>query len=70
MLYFLFLLRQVDLDMQLVQLLLGDLGGRAHHHVLGVFVHGEGNDLPDDFICPLCKHPASDFEKVVKKTEV
>ena len=25
---------------------------------------------PDDFICPLCKHPASDFEKVVKKTEV
>ena len=27
-------------------------------------------ELPDDFICPLCKHPASDFEKVVKKTEV
>ena len=25
---------------------------------------------PDDFICPLCKHPVSDFEKVVKKTEV
>ncbi|MBR1598050.1 MAG: flavin reductase [Lachnospiraceae bacterium] len=25
-----------------------------------------GEDLPDDFICPLCKHPASDFEKVVK----
>ena len=24
-------------------------------------------ELPDDFICPLCKHPASDFEKVVKK---
>lgn len=20
--------------------------------------------LPDDFICPLCKHPASDFEKI------
>ena len=25
-----------------------------------------GNELPDDFICPLCKHPASDFERVVK----
>ena len=28
-----------------------------------------GEELPDDFICPLCKHPASDFEKVIKKTE-
>lgn len=25
-----------------------------------------GEEIPDDFICPLCKHPASDFEKVVK----
>lgn len=24
----------------------------------------EGDVLPDDFICPICKHPASDFEKV------
>ena len=24
----------------------------------------EGEPLPDDFICPLCKHPASDFEKI------
>ncbi len=24
----------------------------------------EGEDLPEDFICPLCKHPASDFEKI------
>lgn len=24
----------------------------------------EGDELPEDFICPLCKHPASDFEKV------
>lgn len=24
----------------------------------------EGEELPTDFICPLCKHPASDFEKV------
>ncbi len=22
----------------------------------------EGETLPDDFICPLCKHPASDFD--------
>ena len=28
-----------------------------------------GEELPEDFICPLCKHPASDFEKVVKKAE-
>lgn len=26
----------------------------------------EGEEIPEDFICPLCKHPASDFEKVVK----
>lgn len=23
-----------------------------------------GEELPDDFICPVCKHPASDFEKL------
>ena len=23
----------------------------------------EGEELPQDYICPLCKHPASDFEK-------
>ena len=28
-----------------------------------------GEELPEDYICPLCKHPASDFEKVVKKAE-
>lgn len=26
----------------------------------------EGEELPEDFICPICKHPASDFEKIVK----
>lgn len=26
----------------------------------------EGEELPEDFICPLCKHPASDFEKVAQ----
>lgn len=29
-----------------------------------------GDNLPDDFICPLCKHPASDFEKVSTTKEV
>ena len=24
----------------------------------------EGDALPEDFICPLCKHPASDFEEI------
>ena len=23
-----------------------------------------GEELPDDFICPICKHPKEDFEKV------
>ncbi len=27
------------------------------------YIH-ESDTLPDDFICPLCKHPASDFERV------
>jgi len=25
-----------------------------------------GEELPADYICPLCKHPASDFERVVQ----
>ncbi len=24
----------------------------------------EGDTLPEDFVCPLCKHPASDFKKL------
>lgn len=24
----------------------------------------EGDELPADYICPLCKHPASDFERI------
>jgi len=27
------------------------------------YIH-EDDTLPDDFICPLCKHGASDFEKI------
>ena len=29
-----------------------------------------GDELPEDFICPICKHPASDFEKVIPTAEV
>ena len=25
----------------------------------------EGDSLPDDIICPLCKHGAADFEKIM-----
>ena len=32
------------------------------------YVH-KGNTLPDDFVCPLCKHGASDFEKINNKIE-
>ena len=28
-----------------------------------------GEELPEDFVCPLCKHGASDFEKIVKNAE-
>ncbi|MBS5326150.1 MAG: flavin reductase [Lachnospiraceae bacterium] len=24
----------------------------------------EGDELPEDYICPICKHPASDFERL------
>jgi flavin reductase (DIM6/NTAB) family NADH-FMN oxidoreductase RutF/rubredoxin len=24
----------------------------------------EGEELPEDYICPICKHPASDFERL------
>ena len=28
-----------------------------------------GEELPEDFVCPVCKHGAADFEKVVKAPE-
>ena len=28
-----------------------------------------GEELPEDFVCPRCKHPASDFEKIIIKEE-
>ena len=37
--------------------------------VTGIFPPGiapgtKFEDLPEDWVCPLCKHPKSDFEKV------
>ena len=26
----------------------------------------EGDELPADYVCPLCKHPAEDFELVTE----
>ena len=37
-------------------------GGKWVCKICG-YVH-EGEELPEDFICPWCKHPASDFEKI------
>ena len=37
-------------------------GGKWVCKICG-YVH-EGEELPDDFICPWCKHPAEDFERV------
>ena len=38
-----------------------------HHFackICGFVVEFEGENLPADFVCPICKHPASDFEKI------
>lgn len=39
--------------------------GGAHKWVCKIcgYTH-EGEELPDDFICPWCKHPAEDFEQI------
>ena len=31
------------------------------HKYIGVY---EGEELPEDYICPLCKHGAQDFEPI------
>ena len=36
--------------MHVVQLLLGHGGGRVHHQILCILVHGEGDDLPDGLL--------------------
>lgn len=40
---------------------------KKHHFackICGFVVEVEGEELPKDFVCPICKHPASDFEKI------
>src|SRR5258708_566410 len=44
------LLFDVDLDVQLAQLFLGDFAGRAHQQVLGLLVHREGDNFANVFL--------------------
>ena len=40
---------------------------KKHHFackICGFVVEVESEELPKDFVCPICKHPASDFEKI------
>lgn len=36
---------------------------KGYRCVICGYVH-EGEELPEDFVCPICKHGASDFEKI------
>ena len=40
---------------------------KKHHFackICGFVIETEGEELPKDYVCPICKHPASDFEKI------
>ncbi len=40
---------------------------KKHHFackICGFVVETETEELPEDYVCPICKHPASDFEKI------
>ena len=41
---------------------------KVKHHfackICGFVVEHDEEELPKDFICPICKHPASDFQKI------
>lgn len=40
---------------------------QKHHFackICGFVIEFEGEELPKDYVCPICKHPASDFEKI------
>ena len=40
---------------------------KKHHFackICGFVIEREEEELPKDFTCPICKHPASDFEKI------
>ena len=41
--------------------------GKKHHFackICGFVIETEAEELPKDYVCPICKHPASDFEKI------
>ena len=41
---------------------------KAKHHfackICGFVIEHDGDELPKDFVCPICKHPAADFQKI------
>ncbi len=40
---------------------------KKHHFackICGFVIETENEELPKDYVCPICKHPASDFEKL------
>jgi rubrerythrin len=40
---------------------------KKHHFackICGFVIETETEELPEDYVCPICKHPASDFEKI------
>ena len=44
-----------------------EVKAQKHHFackICGYVVEFEGEELPDDFVCPICKHPKSDFERI------
>ena len=38
-----------------------DMRDKGRYEPLGLY---EGEELPEDFVCPLCKHGAADFEPI------
>lgn len=38
-------------------------GKKGHRCIICGYIY-DGDPLPEDYICPICKHPASDFEKL------
>ena len=40
---------------------------KKHHFackICGYIIEVEAEELPKDYVCPICKHPASDFERI------
>ena len=44
-----------------------EIKAQKHHFackICGFLMEFDGEELPKDFVCPICRHPASDFEKI------